>query len=192
VRASRGARADQQVAVGGAPARDRLAELARAVGAVEAAVHDHDAALDARVAVERQVPDLLGGDRIVRGEAVHHDDAPAEEVELVLAQGADVGRRRGHSAQRHLPGHAELVGHGEGDATFCLCSVGARQLLVGDGLESAGEGDEARATVAQAASNSRDSPVCSEGSRAPGAPSSASATSRSLGPITSGDRRGRW
>src|SRR5262245_40360660 len=86
-----GARADQQVAVRGPPARDRLAELARAVGAVEAAVDHHDAPLDARVAVQGQVPDLLGGDGVVGGEAVHHDDVPPEEVELVLAQGADVG-----------------------------------------------------------------------------------------------------
>src|SRR5262245_43234855 len=86
-----GSRADQQVAVRGPPARDRLAELARAVGAVEAAVDHHDAPLDARVTVQGQVPDLLGGDGVVRGEAVHHDDVPPEEVELVLAQGADVG-----------------------------------------------------------------------------------------------------
>src|SRR3990172_7725804 len=75
-----GPRADEQVAIGGAPARDRLAELARAIRAVEAAVDHHDAALDLGVAVERQVPDLLGGEGVVRGEAVPHHDATSEEV----------------------------------------------------------------------------------------------------------------
>ena len=137
--------------VRGRPARQRLPELARAVGAVEPAVEHHEPRLAVAVARDREIPDAFGGDRIVRGEAVHEHHAAPEEIQLALAQRADVRLGAHHPLERDRARDAELAAYRERerDVLAVLDVVEARELGVGDrGRLGLADADQARAAVA--------------------------------------------
>ena len=85
-----------------------MAELARAVGAVDAAVEDGDAPMLGE-ALDAHLPDLLARDGVVGGEGVHEDELAAEEVEVVEDERARVRRALPHAAERDLARDAEVL-----------------------------------------------------------------------------------
>ena len=84
------------------------------------------------MAVEGETPDPLGRDRVIRREPAHEHHTTAEEINLELSQGTDVGLCAHHALQRHCARNPESTRHGQRqcDVLFMLEIAEALDLLV--------------------------------------------------------------